>query len=427
MDFQLPEDFFVDHLATNFPSGDVAIILEAAVVEAAGDLAVVSSEELDLEEYARLGHCQLSRMDSPRPVVTKRWGGEDFDRIFESVRQAIWRVECEGGQTLTCVETSWATSCGLEHRYWIVAERTEEADAFLLDVFRKTNAPGESILVFQDGYWQRSESLYRAVQQASFDDLVLEPSVRDTLRDDFRWFLNAREQYADLGLSWRRGVLLLGPPGNGKTHCIRALVKELGVPCLYVQSLSHPYYSPEQTLARVFSRARRLRPCLVILEDLDSLIDDENRSYFLNQLDGFDQNEGLMVLATTNHPERIDAAIIDRPSRFDRKYHFSLPSPDLRREFLRKWQDKLANRIDWPDGMLETAVEHTEGFSFAYLKELVTSCLLSYLADKEQNFEEVLVATCKLLGDQMASSPPPPPPGERRPPGRPPRRDRRCR
>ena len=68
----------------------------------------------------------------------------------------------------------------------------------------------------------------------------------------------------------------------------------------------------------VFERARGLRPCVLVLEDLDSLVNDENRSFFLNQIDGFEQNHGLMILATTNHPDRIDSAIIDRPSRFDR-------------------------------------------------------------------------------------------------------------
>jgi SpoVK/Ycf46/Vps4 family AAA+-type ATPase len=103
---------------------------------------------------------------------------------------------------------------------------------------------------------------------------------------------------------------LIGPPGNGKTHCVRALVKDLAVSSLYVQSLSHHYFTAEQMWQQVFDRARGLRPCVLILEDLDSLVTEENRSFFLNQLDGFEQNHGLIVLATTNHPDRIDAAII---------------------------------------------------------------------------------------------------------------------
>ena len=64
----------------------------------------------------------------------------------------------------------------------------------------------------------------------------------------------------------------------------------------------------------VFARARRSAPCLVVLEDLDSLIKDENRAFLLNELDGFADNEGVVVIASTNHPEKLDPAILDRPS-----------------------------------------------------------------------------------------------------------------
>ena len=176
------------------------------------------------------------------------------------------------------------------------------------------------------------------MQAASFDDLILANDLKETIRKDFNRFLESRDSYERLGIGWRRGALIIGPPGNGKTHCVRALVKELSVPCLYVQSLSHNHYTMEQ----VFDRARGLSPCVLVLEDLDSLVNDQNRSFFLNQLDGFEQNPGLIVLATTNHPDRIDNAIIDRPSRFDRKYHFDLPTSAERQRYLEAWQERLA-------------------------------------------------------------------------------------
>src|SRR5690349_12665 len=76
----------------------------------------------------------------------------------------------------------------------------------------------------------------------------------------------------------------------------------------------------------VFKRARMKPPCVIVLEDLDSMIDNKNRSFFLNELDGFHSNTGVVVLATTNHPEKLDSSILDRPSRFDRKYYFQLPA-----------------------------------------------------------------------------------------------------
>ena len=82
-------------------------------------------------------------------------------------------------------------------------------------------------------------------------------------------------------------------------------------------------------------------PSIVVLEDLDSMIDNKNRSFFLNELDGFQANTGVVVLATTNHPQKLDTSIIDRPSRFDRKYYFQLPAESERLAYIAKWIEEL--------------------------------------------------------------------------------------
>ena len=75
----------------------------------------------------------------------------------------------------------------------------------------------------------------------------------------------------------------------------------------------------EGAMQEVFKKARSLAPYVIILEDLDSLINDRNRSFFLNQLDGIESNDGLLVIGTTNHFDRLDPGLSTRPSRFDRK------------------------------------------------------------------------------------------------------------
>lgn len=114
------------------------------------------------------------------------------------------------------------------------------------------------------------------------------------------------------------------------------------------------------------------------------------RSFFLNELDGLAANAGILTIATTNHPERIDDAIVNRPSRFDVKYNFSLPDVELRTAFARKWVGKFggsgtkewnggaepvtrAKGVKFEMGQDEIAAKvagMTEGFSFAFLKEL---------------------------------------------------------
>ena len=72
-------------------------------------------------------------------------------------------------------------------------------------------------------------------------------------------------------------------------------------------------------MADVFGKARQLAPYVVIFEGLDSLINDSNRSFFLNQLDGLESNDGMLIIGTTNHLSKIDLSLTNRPSRFDRK------------------------------------------------------------------------------------------------------------
>ena len=226
--------------------------------------------------------------------------------------------------------------------------------------------------------------------------------MKESIRSEFKQFLDSEERYGQLNISWRRGALFIGPPGNGKTHCVRALVKDLGVPILYVQSLSHNRFTSEQLWQQVFQRARKLRPCVLVLEDLDSLVNDGNRSFFLNQLDGFEQNHGMIILATTNHPEQIDTAIVDRPSRFDRKYHFDLPATNERRLYLDSWLKKLSDETGWQETEIGAVVDATSDFSFSYLKELVISSVMQWMQKPDSaTFLSVILDEAANLKQQM--------------------------
>lgn len=394
----LPSTFFADALEDNTAS--LPIRAEAIIDAWFPDKAVVKCRNLDVEQFAKLSLCELRAECEPKADMYLDWGGEDDDRLLKNYTQVVWQVQW-AGHSLRVVHLTWDTGCGGDSRDWVIASTIEIAEQFVLEVERETHAPGNAILVFSNGHWQRSESLFYATQKASFEDLVLANDMKSAIREDFATFLKSEERYNRLGIAWRRGALMIGPPGNGKTHCVRALVKELSVASLYVQSLSHHYYTAEQMWQQVFERARGLRPCVLVLEDLDSLVDNENRSFFLNQLDGFEQNHGLIVLATTNHPDRIDPAIVDRPSRFDRKYHFGLPSLDERRNYLVTWQKRLADETGWRSDQVLEIAEATEGFSFAYLKELVISTVMNWMQNSDAKFATVMLEQSKVLQGQM--------------------------
>lgn len=221
--------------------------------------------------------------------------------------------------------------------------------------------------MFSGGCVSKSDKLYAGVNAASFDQLVLEGTLKQQIRDDFTQFLAARATYEEAGVPWRRGALFVGPPGNGKTLCVKALVRELGIPCLYVQSFEAQYQQPQKMVEAVFKRARTHAPCVLVLEDIDALLVPSARSFFLNELDGFASNAGVITLATTNHPERLDPSIVERPSRFDRKYHFELPSTETREAYVRLWNERLRPPLRLSEAGRTQISELTHDFSFAYM------------------------------------------------------------
>jgi hypothetical protein len=300
----------------------------------------------------------------------------------------------------------WITfgeNCGTY--FAVVAPDRADAMRFFETVCRYTEEPDEAILVFHAGQWLKDEKLFATIRNATFDNLVMPPAEKREIATDAERFFASRERYARYGVPWKRGVLFAGPPGNGKTHAVKAIVNRAPVPCLYVRSFDlpgHPF--PGAGIQMVFERARRIAPCIVVLEDLDSLVRDDNRAYFLNELDGFEQNEGTLVLATTNHPERIDAAIIDRPSRFDRKYAFGLPAAEQRRAYVEQWNAGLDPELHVSDDELTTIAEGTDGFSYAYLKELFVSSLMRWVGDESTGFGAHLVAQIGALREQMMTT-----------------------
>jgi hypothetical protein len=153
-----------------------------------------------------------------------------------------------------------------------------------------------------------------------------------------------------------------------------------------------------------------MSPCVLILEDLDSLINDRNRSFFLNQLDGLEGNDGILVIGTTNHFDRLDPGLSTRPSRFDRKFMFDDPDQEERLLYVQYWQRKLKNNknVPFPDEMAKKVAEATQRFSFAYLKEVFVSSLVllaTWDGDDKPGFEETIMGQIKTLRKQLDKNP----------------------
>ena len=158
-------------------------------------------------------------------------------------------------------------------------------------------------------------------------------------------------------------------------------LQERSIPTLYVKSAPRTW-----DIRNIFVQARYMAPCMLILEDIDTIVTPGSRSYFFNEVDGLENNDGIFMVASTNHLDQLDPGLSSRPSRFDRKYLFPLPSEEERVMYCKYWREKLQGKpsIQFPKKLCYAIAGITQDFSFAYLKEAFVATLLSIAGHRSE-------------------------------------------
>lgn len=202
----------------------------------------------------------------------------------------------------------------------------------------------------------------------NWKDLILDQNAATLVRSDIETFLQRKEWFKKNNIPFRRGYLLHGPPGNGKTSLIKAILSSLRMNAYTLRLFSRN--CTDEVLEAMFRDAQRSGPNLVVLEDIDRAFPKtgETRSNLglhtlLNCMDGLESQEGLITVATANEPTILDRAILRRPGRFDRVVLFGNPNSENRTKFFLLKAPYLVEKD------ISAAVDATEGFSFAQLQE----------------------------------------------------------
>ncbi|WP_263841323.1 ATP-dependent zinc metalloprotease FtsH [Salinibacter sp.] len=224
-------------------------------------------------------------------------------------------------------------------------------------------------------------------EDTTFDDVAGADSAKEELREIIK-FLKNPKRFEGLGGKVPKGVLLVGPPGTGKTLLARAVAGEANAPFFSVSGSDFMEMFVGVGASRVrdmFSEAKETSPAIIFIDELDSIGrkrgaglggGNDEREQTLNQLlselDGFEENEGVIVMAATNRPDILDSALT-RPGRFDRQITVDLPTKQSRHEILKihARNKPLSDDVD-----LDEIARSTPGFSGADLENLLNEAAL---------------------------------------------------
>lgn len=198
-------------------------------------------------------------------------------------------------------------------------------------------------------------------------------AIVEVIKDINTFFTKqTKELYKKLNIAYKRGVILYGEPGNGKSAMIREMIRTLDKVTTIIINPGIP------NIIKVLQSVIKSldgKPAIIVIEDIDSIITDYNRSELLNVLDGVDVKSGIFFIGTTNYYEKIDPAFMNRSGRFDRTYKIENPSDVTRRLYFesRGVEELFEDRNPSQGDIVSLFVKSSEGLPMANLKELITS------------------------------------------------------
>jgi SpoVK/Ycf46/Vps4 family AAA+-type ATPase len=230
--------------------------------------------------------------------------------------------------------------------------------------------------VYNIRYEERT-GYYLVKKELTLDELVELPSPESQeVIESIELFWSKKEEFSKYGYAYKRGVLLYGKPGGGKTSIINLLCDKLinekdGV--VFTLSSEEDLHLYSKFIPEIYRVIEPNTPLIVIIEDIDGLCQSKDvETKLINVLDGIEQLDNIVYLATTNYPERLSERVASRPNRFDRRIEVKSPNTSCRKMYF----EKKLKKEDLVKINIEDWVKKTEGLSMAELGEIIKSVLI---------------------------------------------------
>jgi len=328
----------------------------------------MSSDDKELQEL-------LSDAVAPKTVETKVLR---LQKALKTARRAVGRMheEDEEDEDVLGNLCQWTTS--------------DDNTFFPASTTRKTLPPGAYEIC------QSQSGLYFEKVSVKITDLVRFPDANsDKVVAEIKLFWDSKVKFDKFKMPYKRGICLWGPPGSGKSCTLQFVIKDVIERNGVVIKFSHP-----EMFLRGYRTLREIQPetpVVVILEDIDSILEDWSESSVLNILDGaVDNLENVVFLATTNYPEKLGARVINRPSRFDRRFKIGFPNEECRRIYFNHLFRE--HKMEAVKDQLDQWVEDTNDMSIAHLRELFVAVIIL-----EYDYKEA-IEILKTMDESISSS-----------------------
>ena len=307
--------------------------------------------------------------------------------------------------------------------YGVVQLNSQKSDDFLIQGtrFYKVKGVNELIVEFNPGWGGMEISIITSDSKKEFNKEILEKIHKWVEENNFlkgekfalsgefitkgenKWddvFLKGKQKEViqnsvkileKEGDSLSRGLLFIGPPGTGKTKTGKIILDNVDSTFIWISSKDMDRVGPVGAIKLAFRLARSLGKSVLFMEDIDSWLYRGATDLLKTEMDGMQENKNLITILTSNHPEALPDALLDRPGRFHEIINFDLPDKKARKEMLEKWVGEIKE--------IDDIIEKTEGFSGAHMKELVEYAKI-IAEDKEVEIKDVLLESLQKLLDQ---------------------------
>lgn len=308
----------------------------------------------------------------------------------------------------------------------ITFEKKEEPSTFLLilpdlifliimfvlfySLFKKTSAASNSMNAFSKSKARLNKDNRKPI---TFDDVAGLKEEKEELSEVVDFLMNPGK-FTEIGARVPKGILMVGPPGTGKTYLSRAVAGEAGVPFYSISGSDFVEMFVGVGASRVrdlFEEGKKHSPCIIFIDEIDAVGrrrgaglggGNDEREQTLNQLlvemDGFDENQGIIVMAATNRPDILDPALL-RPGRFDRRVMIGMPDVKEREEIIKV---HIRNKYVADDVDINALARQTAGFTPADIENMTNEAAL---LTARKNEKEIDMATFEEASIKVVAGP----------------------